>query len=560
MEGSSSPYLVTLSVVIAILTCYTTLDIIYRMPLLQSKVKMVWLPSGSAALSLGLTSMHVAGAIAVSPEKSYPVISAVFSFIIAFVLACAALSLFSQLQTVVHKPAIPIRVGISVLIGCVVSGMHSLAAAYWLDGLSHDNWRGIGLEAALLSASSVVLIFLALAAVFYLEHRGAAGRSKYHELRFHSLFDNNPDMVCLFDAEGRLLRANPAAERLTGLSAMQYLNRPFQHFLSQKDARKVMSAFKKAANGMPQTLELSMRSRGGRMLTLSTTMVPLSIEGGVTEIYTICKDITERKKAEIELVKAKEAAERAVQAKSEFLAMMSHEIRTPMNGMLAMAGLLMDTELDEEQGEYVDVMHRSGHVLMAVLNDLLDFSKAESGMIELIEEAFNLRQCLEDTFSLYSVIASERNLEMEYAIDPGLPVIMVGDVTRLRQVLVNVVGNAVKFTETGGVYVHVYQRKVAGDYLEIEFVVRDTGIGIDPDKIASLFQPFTQADSSISRRYGGTGLGLAISKKLVELMGGQIRAEAAQEQGAIFTFHIRVKTLSYRERYKEEGEPDLLSG
>jgi signal transduction histidine kinase len=195
---------------------------------------------------------------------------------------------------------------------------------------------------------------------------------------------------------------------------------------------------------------------------------------------------------------------------------------------------------------------------LSVINDILDFSKVESGKMSLSAEEFHLKQCLDDTFTLFTAISRERRLEMEYAIDPALPKTVIGDMTRLRQVLVNVVGNAVKFTAEGGVYVQVYRKRHSGDDLEIEFVIRDTGIGIPLEKIGLLFEPFTQADSSTSRKFGGTGLGLAISKKLVELMGGAIRVEPAKGQGAVFIFHIRTKAV-LPER-KSGTEPNLLSG
>ena len=311
------------------------------------------------------------------------------------------------------------------------------------------------------------------------------------------------------------------------------------------DQKRVREMVEEAVEaGKDFEFELRIVRRGGDIRdVMSRGECSFDARGVVRSVFGVFMDITERKRAEAVLKQAKEAAEAAAQARSQFLAMMSHEIRTPMNGVIGMTSLLLNTHLSSEQREYVEVVRSSGDALLTIINDILDFSKIEAGRIELEEHPFSVRVCISEAVDLFASMASKKGINLGYEIAPSVPSTVVSDATRLRQIVVNLVSNAVKFTAEGAVNVSVDAVRLGRGSYQLGVSIRDTGIGIASSKLGRLFQPFVQGDASTTRRYGGTGLGLSICKKLSQLLGGDISVESEPGVGSTFRFTITARSV-----------------
>ncbi|MBW8781182.1 MAG: response regulator [Verrucomicrobia bacterium] len=372
--------------------------------------------------------------------------------------------------------------------------------------------------------------------------------------RYASIVHNAVEGIFQSTPEGHYLLVNPALARMYGYaSPVELLNQVQDISQTIYVDAGVRDEFKRlmAKNGEVRGLEYRVRRKDGGIIWISEdSRAVCGVDGRVIYYEGFIQDITRRKQADEDLRAAKEAAELASKAKSQFLAVMSHEIRTPMNGVIGMASLLLDSSLTAEQRDFVETIRQSGDSLLTVINDILDFSKIESGRIDLENEEFVLRECVEGALDLLAPRAAEKAIDLLYEIAGDVPAMVRGDSTRLRQILVNLLGNAVKFTECGEVVLSVRAEPCSLDgepsRVRLLFAVSDSGIGIPQEAMGRLFQSFSQVDASTTRRYGGTGLGLVISKRLAGLMGGEMTVESEVGRGSVFRFSIVVEPLLHQ--------------
>ncbi|MHB8119653.1 MAG: PAS domain S-box protein [Methanothrix sp.] len=405
------------------------------------------------------------------------------------------------------------------------------------------------------------------------DHKGALEALRDSEQRLSDIIDFLPDATFAVDREGKVIAWNRAIEEMTSVPKAEMMGKsnyayaiPFYSerrpilidliFMDRKEIEeKYYYILRKGDQLIAETFIPMLNGRKGVFLWgIASPLYDSSgcVVGAIESIRDISRykeneedlQITNRQ-LEIATEHAEQMAKQAKQAnaaKSEFLANMSHEIRTPMNAVIGMTNLLLYENLNPRQKECVETIGNSGEALLAIINNILDLSKIEGGMMELEHQPFALRSSIEESLHLIAAIASENGLNMAYYIDKNTPMVILGDPTRLRQILINLLSNAVKFTEKGGVVISIFSRKLEKDNHEIHFAVKDTGIGIPEEKLGRLFQSFSQVDASTTRRYGGTGLGLVISKKLVEMMDGKIWVESEAGKGSTFHFTIQANS------------------
>jgi len=352
--------------------------------------------------------------------------------------------------------------------------------------------------------------------------------------------ENSPASVVITDLNGTIEYVNPKFTEVTGYTAQEAIGQNPRILQSGKLAPKFYEKlWETILSGEVWQGEFHNKKKNGESYFEAATISPIRDDkGNTTHFVAVKEDITERKRTEQELKKSKAAAEAANEAKSEFLANMSHEIRTPMNAIIGFSHLCLQSELPPAQQDYLEKVYRSANSLLGIINDILDFSKVEAGKMEVEKISFQLDTVLRSASDIASLRAEQKGLALRFNKEPGIPQTLIGDPLRLGQVLNNLVGNATKFTEAGEVEVQVKIESRISGHIVLGFTVRDTGIGMTPEQIGKLFESFSQADASTTRKYGGTGLGLAISKQLVELMGGAMWVESTPGKGSVFAFNL----------------------
>jgi PAS domain S-box-containing protein len=357
------------------------------------------------------------------------------------------------------------------------------------------------------------------------------------ERELRTISDNVPATIVRFDRDFRFLYANRRYAVMAGMDVDALPGKRLIDVLGEAQYRAIEAQFRRTLDGEMVTYDREIDVVGGQRRWMEVTLIPdVNAEWEVQGVFCIGLDVTERKEIERRMVEARVNAEAAARAKSEFLATMSHEIRTPMNGVLGLAGLLLDTELSAEQHSYAETLHGSATALLDILNDILDMSKIEAGRLALEPIAFELAATVEDVAALWAPRAAAKSLELAVHIDTSCARCVVGDPGRIRQVLGNLLGNAIKFTESGHVLLRVSAAGESAEDTQVLFEVEDTGVGIAAEDCRRLFEPFSQADTSTTRRFGGTGLGLAICRRLVQLMNGEIGVDSAPDKGSRFWF------------------------
>ena len=500
---------------------------------------------GSWLLTLGIAAMHYTGMAAMRMDGvvRYDWSLAIVSIAVAHLLAAVALYIkcvWSQHALTWQRWTTPIS---AAVLGGAITGMHYIAMAAAHFYASPEALRlaaphsPLALGVSICVVTSFILAVVIVGAIVDRRLDKAAESIAASRAWADTIVNTAADGIISIEPTGVITSFNKAAERIFGYAIEEIVGRHIGLLIEARDegAETDWSTRLRTLTGAYR--EVAGKRKDGAALVLELGVGALPQAGRWLYIASL-RDMTERKRAEMALFRAREAAAVARQAKSNFLATVSHEIRTPMNGVIGMTGLLLDTDLTGEQREYAEVARRSGEVLLTLVNDILDFSKMGAGKLELEIIDFDLRATVEDVMEMSAESARSKGLQSLCFMQPTVPVWVAGDPGRLRQVLANLVGNGVKFTERGEVVLHVSLTQESDDEATVHFAVADTGIGVPPDLQAHLFQAFSQADESTTRRFGGAGLGLAISKQLVDLMGGDIGVESMPGAGSRFWFTV----------------------
>jgi PAS domain S-box-containing protein len=379
------------------------------------------------------------------------------------------------------------------------------------------------------------------------DRKQAEAELRESEMRKRAVFEAAMDSIVFTDQDGRIVEFNRASEAAFGYHRDEVIGKEMSEVFVPAELRERhrnnlarYSGAGEMGSLLGRRLETEMVRKNGKRFLAEMAMQPIPLQRGAAGFAVFVRDITQRKLQERALRQAKEDAEAASRSKGAFLANMSHEIRTPMNAIIGMSEFLLDTELTDEQREYMGMVLQSGNSLLALLNDILDFSKIEAGRLEMEKVDFQLRKWLHDTLKPLSFRSKQKNVAMRWEVDAGTPDSLIGDPYRLRQIVTNLISNAVKFTDEGEISVRIEPRAKSKREAVLQFQVSDSGIGLTKEQCKKIFESFEQADKSMTRRFGGTGLGLSITSRLVEMMQGKIWVESQPGQGSTFYFTARL--------------------
>jgi len=438
-------------------------------------------------------------------------------------------------------------------------GLAYTAILLALSQLSLGQQQGIFVVTCCLLGISPVILF-------HIYRRDMMARDKIEraleesEERYRRLVELSPNAIGVYQ-NGEIVYVNDALKKLLGASRISDIQGKSLIDFVPPDHREELEIRLEEAGALRREvvlLEQQLSKLDGSTVDVEVTALPFLFEGHEA-VQVIARDITQRKQVELSITQAREQAELASRAKSEFLTNMSHEIRTPINGVLGMVDLMLDTELRPEQREYMLLAKSSAESLLCLLNDMLDLSKVEAGKLELAKEDFSIQECVRLAIGTLAVRAQEKDLELSAEIDPGVPQHLVGDASRLRQVILNLVGNAIKFTDEGGVSVKVDVDDRTEGSIQLHFRVKDTGVGVSSSEKEWIFETFRQADGSTTRRHGGSGLGLAISARLTGLMGGRIWVDSVVGRGSTFHFTATFDLAREEDAAESTTGPGLAS-